>query len=53
VALGFSRNPGNGHALKNLAEGLKAEAVRYRLSLGWEAKIENPACQFLINGFRQ
>jgi hypothetical protein len=41
-ALGFSRNPGRGHAVKNLAE-LKAEAVRYKLSLGWEVKTEIPA----------
>jgi len=42
-ALGFSRNPGKGHAVKNLAEGLKAEALRYKLSLGWEVKTEIPA----------
>ena len=42
-ALGFSRNPGKGHAVKNLAEALKAEAVRYKLSLGWEVKTEIPA----------
>ena len=42
-ALEFSRKPGKGHAVKNLAKGLKAEAVRYKLSLGWELKTEIPA----------
>jgi hypothetical protein len=41
-ALGFSRNPGKGHAVKNLAEALQAEAVMYKLSLGWEVKTEIP-----------
>jgi hypothetical protein len=41
--LGFSPNPGKGHAVKNLAEALKAEAVRYKFSLGWEVKTEIPA----------
>jgi hypothetical protein len=44
-ALGFSRNPGKGHAVKNLAEGLKVEAVRYnryKLLRGWEVKTEIP-----------
>jgi hypothetical protein len=52
-ALGFSRNPGKGRAVKNLAEGLKAEAVRYKSSLGWEVETGIPACQFPISGFRQ
>jgi Transposase DDE domain group 1 len=41
-ALGFSRNPGKGHAVKNLAEGLKVEAVRYELLRGWEVKTKIP-----------
>jgi hypothetical protein len=31
------------NAAKNLAEALQAEAVRYKLSLGWESKMEIPA----------
>jgi hypothetical protein len=40
--LEFSRNPGKDHAVKNRAEALQAEAVRYKLSLGWEVKTEIP-----------
>jgi hypothetical protein len=42
VALRFSHNPAKGYAVKNLAEALIAEAVRYKLSLGWEVKTEIP-----------
>jgi hypothetical protein len=39
----FPATAEKGHAVKKLAETLQAETVRYKLSLGWEAKTEIPA----------
>ena len=49
--LGFFRNRRKGSAVKNLAEALQTEAVRYKLSLGWEVKTEIPVeCARLFDG---
>jgi hypothetical protein len=41
-APGFYRSRRKGHAIRNLPEGLHTEAVRYKLSVGLEVKMEIP-----------
>jgi biotin operon repressor len=41
--LGFSRNRRKGYAVENLAGALKTGAIRYRVSVARDFKVEIPA----------
>ena len=45
--MGFSHYRRKGYPVKTVAEALRAEAARYKLSVGWEVKTEIPVYRTL------